>query len=103
MLRFQSFGRTTNLSEGDATSIAGHVFKPNIGSDYLLYMLRPQVVLGSARMELGVGVDEENLAAAVLGLIRVGRLAGKVGPHHEDTSRDACAVEKIGWQTDDGL
>ena len=54
-------------------------------------------------MELGVGIDEENLAAAVLGLIRVGRLAGEVRPHHENTSRDARAVEQIGRQADDRL
>jgi hypothetical protein len=35
-------------------------------------MLRPQIVLCPAGMELGVGIDEENLAAPVLGLSGVG-------------------------------
>ena len=54
-------------------------------------------------MELGVGIDEENLAAAILGLIRVGRLACEIRPHDEDARRNARAVEKVRRQADDRL
>ena len=46
---------------------------------------------------------KRHLAAAGFGLVRVGRLAGEVGAHHEDAGRDARAVEEIGRQADDGL
>ena len=54
-------------------------------------------------MELGVGIDEQHLAAAVLGLVRDWRLAGEVGAHDQNAGRDAGAVEEVVRQADDGF
>jgi hypothetical protein len=54
-------------------------------------------------MELSVGIDEEHLTLALDGLVCVRRLAHEVRAHDEDARRDACTVEQVLRQSDDGF
>ena len=103
MLRFQSLAGLPISSSDTTPGVAGHVLEAVEGGDDLLDVLGTQVVLRAAGVELGVGIDEEHLAAAVCGLVRVRRLAGEVRTHHQDAGRDAGAVEQVRRQADDGL
>ena len=96
-------GCTGDFRERHDAGVAGNVLVAVEGGYDLLDVLRAQVVLRAAGMELGVGVDEEHLASAFCGLVRVRRLAGEVRPHHKDAGRDARAVEQILRQADDGF
>ncbi len=66
----------------------------------LLDVLGLQVVLGAAGIELGVGIDEQYLPLAARWFVRVGKIAGAVGPQDEQAGGDARAIEQVGRQAD---
>ena len=63
-----------------------------VGADYFLYMFRTKLVLGLGLLELFAGIDEENVFILFTAFF-----------HHEDTCRDARAIENVGGETDDGI
>src|SRR5580658_2317636 len=87
--------RVREFGQSDSPRISRYVLKAiKCGGD-LLDMLGTEIVLRPPRVEFGVGVDEEHLAAASLRLVWVRRAASEVGTHHKDASRDARAIEEI--------
>ena len=81
---------------GDHGSEAGDVGVPLVGVDDLLDVLGVEVVLGPARPQLGVGVDEHDLALPLSGFTAL-------GPQDEHAGGDARAVEQVGGEPDDGV
>ena len=96
-------GRAADLRQRHPPGVAGHVLKPVERGNDLLDMLRAQIILGAARVKLGVSVDEQHLAAPLGGLVRVHRLAAQIRAQHQNTGRDARAVKQVRRQTDDRL
>ena len=89
-------GRVADLGDRDAAGVAGHVLVTFEDGDDLLDVLRAEVILGAAGMELGVGVDEKDLATPVGGFGRVLRSAGQIGSQHQDAGGDRGAIEEVG-------
>ena len=63
-----------------------------IGINNLLDMLRTELVLGFDLFKLLAGINEQNIVILLTAFLE-----------HQDTGRDACAIEYIGRQTDDGI
>ena len=96
-------GGAGDFGERHDAGVAGDVLVAVEGGHDFLDVLRAEIVLRASGMELGIGIDEEHLAATDGGLVRVGRLAGEIGPHDENARRDARAVKQVLRQADDGF
>src|SRR5262249_8154926 len=83
--------------------VAVYVLKAIKGRDDFLHMLGAQVVLRTAGMELSIGIDKEHLTTATFRFVGIRRMTGKIRTQHQDTGRDAGAVEQVLRQANDGL
>src|SRR5215470_7756086 len=54
-------------------------------------------------MELGIGIDKEHLTTATFRFVGIRRMADEIRTQHQDTGRDAGAVEQVRRQANDGL
>ena len=63
-----------------------------IGINNLLDMLRTELVLGFDLFKLLASINEENVVILLTAFFE-----------YQDTGRDACAIEDVGRQTDDGI
>src|SRR5574344_1622219 len=63
-----------------------------ISVNNLLDMLRTELVLGLDLFKLLAGINEENVVILLTAFLE-----------HQDTGRDACAIEDIGRKSDDGI
>lgn len=63
-----------------------------IGIYNLLNMLKTKLVLGLYLFKFLAGINEQNVVILLTAFLE-----------HQDTSRDACAIEYIGWEPDDGI
>ena len=84
----------SSSSCGDDGGVAGDVGEGVVRRHDLLDVLGEEVVLRAPCSELGVGVDEEHLAATL-------RRLRSLRSQHEDAGGDAGAVEEVGRQADD--
>lgn len=102
-IQIKIIGITGDLGTRYDACVAGNVLVVVEGGYDFFDVLWTKVVLCAASVELGVSIDEENLAATLRGLVRVRRLAGEIRVHHEDAGRDARAVEQVLRQANDGF
>jgi hypothetical protein len=85
-------GRVCDFRDRDDAGVGGHVFVAVEGGDDLLDVLRAQVVLGPAGMELGVSIDE--WAGSGRGnLLQANRTARRAAALSGLRSRPGCALQ----------
>src|SRR5437764_8131496 len=72
----------SDLFEVNATCVPRNVLKSVISGHDLLHVFWAQVILCTAGMKLGISIDEQNPTAAILGLVGITLLAGKIWTHH---------------------
>ena len=63
-----------------------------IGIYNLLDVLRTEFVLRLHLFKLLAGINEQDVIVFLAAFL-----------HHKDAGRDACAIEDVGWKSDDGI
>lgn len=63
-----------------------------VGFYKLLYMLKTEFVLGLDLFKLFAGINKQDVIVFLTAFLQ-----------YKNTSRDACTIENIGWQPDNGI
>ena len=85
--------RVGNLCKGDHAGIVRSVSLPGKGIDDAVDVLLAQAVLVAILDKSLAGINHENTPAS----------SGILLVEHQNTGRDAGAIEEVGWQADDPL
>src|ERR1700680_4923951 len=96
-------GLVCNLFHRHTAGVIVHVRKTFKSGYDLFDIFWKQIILGAARVILGVSINKKNTATPFSRFVWISCLTVEIGAHHQKARRNASAVEEIGRQSDDGL